>query len=151
MRLLGPSQRIPNLRSPSKGRHPLRVPLLRRGQCGALNTRDTDDGAVGNRDARFVLGIKGAWGAGERNADAYRLWVREAWQRLRPFSTGASYVNFQSADEDDARIQAAYGSNLHRVVELKGKYDPDNLFRVNRNIHHRMMLAKIIRDPSTKG
>jgi len=109
---------------------------------GALNTHDTDDGAVGNRDARFVLGIKGAWGAGERNADAYRLWVREAWQRLRPFSTGATYVNFQTADEDDARIQAAYGANLHRVVELKGKYDPDNLFRVNRNIHHRMMLAK---------
>ena len=102
--------------------------------AGALNTHDADDGSVGNRDARFVTGVKGMWDAGERDADRYRQWVRDAWQKLRPFSTGATYINFQTADEDDARVQASYGANYHRLVELKRKYDPQNLFRANRNI-----------------
>jgi FAD/FMN-containing dehydrogenase len=101
---------------------------------GALNARASDDGAVGNRDARFVLGVKGMWHAGERNADAYRQWVRDAWARLRPFSTGATYVNFQTDDEDDARTRASYGANFRRLLELKRRYDPENLFRTNRNI-----------------
>jgi FAD/FMN-containing dehydrogenase len=101
---------------------------------GALNARDADDGAVGNRDARFVLGINGMWPPDEPDAQTYRQWIREAWQRLRPFSTGATYINFQTDDEDEARIRATYGANLERLIEIKRKYDPDNLFRVNRNI-----------------
>ena len=60
--------------------------------------------------------------------------MRNAWGRLRPFSTGATYINFQTADEDDARTDAAYGANLQRLAAVKSKYDPQNLFRVNRNI-----------------
>jgi FAD/FMN-containing dehydrogenase len=101
---------------------------------GALNTRAADDGAVGNRDARFVVGVKGKWPVGEPGAVMYRQWVRAAWQRLRPFSTGSTYINFQTADEDDARIRATYGANFDRLVQVKQKYDPNNLFRVNRNI-----------------
>lgn len=102
--------------------------------AGALNRRDADDGAVGNRDARFVIGVKGMWDASESNASSLQQWIRAAWQRLRPFSTGATYINFQTLDEDDARIQAAYGANFPRLVEIKKKYDPRNVFRVNRNI-----------------
>lgn len=101
---------------------------------GALNTRAVDDGAVGNRDARFVLGVKGKWSVGEPDAAMYQQWVRAAWQCLRPFSTGSTYINFQTADEDDARIHAAYGANFERLVRVKQKYDPNNVFRVNRNI-----------------
>jgi hypothetical protein len=101
---------------------------------GALNSREADDGAVGNRDARFVVGVKGMWDAGEPNAEAYRRWVGEAGQRLRPFSTGATYINFQTADEDEGRVRATYGPNLQRLVETKKTYDPGNMFRVNRNI-----------------
>lgn len=101
---------------------------------GALNTRAPDDGAVGNRTARFVCGIKGMWAPDERDADAYRQWVRNAWQQLRPYSTGATYINFQTADEDESRIRATYGPNLSRLQAVKRKYDPHNLFRVNRNI-----------------
>ncbi len=101
---------------------------------GALNTRAADDGAVGNRSARFVVGVKGMWAPDERNANAYRQWVRDAWQQLRGYSTGATYINFQTADEDDSRIHAAYGTNLPRLQEVKRKYDPRNLFRINRNI-----------------
>ena len=67
--------------------------------------------------------------------DAFQQWIRDAWKRLRPYSTGATYINFQTADEDDDRTRAAYGPNFARLVEVKKAYDPDNLFRVNRNIH----------------
>ena len=45
-----------------------------------------------------------------------------------------TYINFQTADEDDARTEATYGANLQRLAAVKSKYDPHNLFRVNRNI-----------------
>jgi len=101
---------------------------------GALNERNADDGAVGNRDARFVIGAKAMWEPSEPGADTFPQWIRDAWKRLRPFSTGGNYINFQTADEDETRVRATYGANFSRLVEVKKKYDPDNLFRVNRNI-----------------
>ncbi len=61
-------------------------------------------------------------------------WVRSAGERLRPFSTGGNYVNFQTADESEARIRASYGANFERLVRAKRRYDPENLFRSSRNI-----------------
>jgi len=104
---------------------------------GALNERDEDDGAVGNRDARYMIGVNGMWEPDEPDAKSFRQWIRAAWVRLHPFSTGATYINFQTADEDDDRVRATYGSNFDRLVEIKAKYDPDNLFRTNRNIRPR--------------
>jgi hypothetical protein len=46
----------------------------------------------------------------------------------------ASYVNFQTDDEGDARVRASYGSNYDRLVALKRRYDPGNMFRSNRNV-----------------
>jgi FAD/FMN-containing dehydrogenase len=101
---------------------------------GALNERDPDDGAVGNRDARFACGALGMWPPDDPEAGAYRRWIRDAWERLRPFSTGATYINFQTADEGEDRIRATYGANFDRLVEVKRRYDPGNLFRSNRNV-----------------
>ena len=101
---------------------------------GALNERDEDDGAIGNRDARYVHGVNGMWEPDEPDAELFQQWIRDAWARLRPFSTGRTYINFQSADEGDDRIQATYGANYERLAEIKRAYDPDNLFRSNRNI-----------------
>jgi FAD/FMN-containing dehydrogenase len=101
---------------------------------GALNERAPDDGVVGNRDARYAFGAIGVWDADEPEEDAFTQWIRDAWSRVDRFSTGGSYINFQTADEDRGRIEAAYGANFARLVELKQKYDPDNLFRVNRNV-----------------
>jgi FAD/FMN-containing dehydrogenase len=100
---------------------------------GALNERDWDDGAVGNRDARFAVGVNGMWESGEAEADAFRRWIRAGWKRIRPFATGGNYVNFQTDDEDQVPADA-YGKNFERLRRLKAEYDPDNLFRVNRNI-----------------
>ncbi|MGH3944903.1 MAG: FAD-binding oxidoreductase [Pseudonocardiaceae bacterium] len=101
---------------------------------GALNDHDEDDGAVGNRDAHFAVGVLGIWEPDEPKAEPFPQWVRDAWQRVRPFSTGRTYINLQTADEDDERIRASYGINYDRLVEIKKIYDPSNLFRSNRNI-----------------
>lgn len=101
---------------------------------GALNEFEEGDGAVGNRDARFAYGVIAQWEPDEPDAVAFRQWVRDAWERFRTYSTGGNYVNFQTADEGDDRIQATYGANLDRLVEVKTSYDPDNVFRSNRNI-----------------
>jgi Berberine and berberine like len=91
--------------------------------AGARNEHGGDDGAVGNRDAR-------------RPAAAHVAWVQEGWERIRirPFSTGGNYVNMQTADDDTARTADAYRNNHQRLQRVKATYDPDNLFRVNRNI-----------------
>lgn len=102
--------------------------------AGAMNERAWEDGAVGNRDARFVIGINGAWPPDEPRGDEFVAWVRHAWERVRPYSTGATYVNFQTADEGDDRVRSAYGPNYARLARLKARYDPDNLFRSNRNV-----------------
>ncbi len=118
--------------------HALRVPtvlsesvLLHIG--GALNDRADDDGAVGNRDARFVTGFAGSWMPGDA-PDQHIAWVRAGWDAIKPFSTGGNYVNFQLADDDDARTAAAYRGNLERLRRVKAAWDPSNLFRVNRNV-----------------
>jgi FAD/FMN-containing dehydrogenase len=101
--------------------------------AGALNDREGDDGAVGNRDARYIGGFNATWPPGAP-ADPHVAWARNGWERIRPFSTGGNYVNFQLAEDDGTRTAAAYGTNLPRLQRVKADYDPDNLFRVNRNI-----------------
>jgi len=101
---------------------------------GELNERDQDDGAVGNRDARFACGLLGNWAPGAAGEETFPQWIRDAWERVRPFSAGGNYINFQTADEDDARVRATYGANFDRLLEIKRTYDPDNLFRSNRNV-----------------
>jgi FAD/FMN-containing dehydrogenase len=61
-------------------------------------------------------------------------WARGTYDRLRPFLADGAYVNYLAADEAD-RVRAAYGPNYDRLVELKRRYDPDNLFRLNQNIN----------------
>ncbi len=61
--------------------------------------------------------------------------MRRLWEQLRPFSSGGVYVNYQMGDEGEDRLRAAYGAEKYeRLVALKDKYDPTNLFRLNQNI-----------------
>ena len=109
--------------------------------AGALNERAHDDGAVGNRDARYMAAFAGQWPADVPD-DEHVAWVRKAWTSVRPFSTGGNYLNFQTADEDLERLRATYGANFDRLVEVKEKYDPENVFRSNRNIRPRARVGK---------
>ncbi len=60
-------------------------------------------------------------------------WVREYWEAVHPHSGGGAYVNFMM-DEGQERVMATYRDNYERLVAVKNKYDPTNLFRVNQNI-----------------
>jgi FAD/FMN-containing dehydrogenase len=99
---------------------------------GVLNEYD-DGGAVGNRDAHFISGFTGTWPP-QADGDGIVAAVREGWEKIRPFSTGGNYVNFQLAEDDGTRTAAAYRDNYERLRKVKAQYDPHNLFRVNRNI-----------------
>jgi FAD/FMN-containing dehydrogenase len=109
--------------------------------AGALNERADDDGAVGNRDTRYMTAFAGQWPADVPD-DEHVAWVRRAWKSVRPFSTGGNYLNFQTADEDEERVRATYGVNFDRLVDVKEKYDSENLFRSNRNIPPRARAGK---------
>ncbi|SBT92587.1 FAD/FMN-containing dehydrogenase [Streptomyces sp. DI166] len=101
--------------------------------AGAINEADEDGGAVGNRDARFISGFSGVWPPGD---DGERIVgaVRAGWERIRPYSTGGNYVNFQLPEDGPDRTAAAYRGTYERLQQVKADCDPDNLFRVNRNI-----------------
>ena len=60
-------------------------------------------------------------------------WVKEYWAALHDHSAGGAYVNFMM-DEGEDRIKATYRGNYERLVTIKNKYDPTNLFHVNQNI-----------------
>jgi FAD/FMN-containing dehydrogenase len=65
--------------------------------------------------------------------EANMAWAREMYGALRPFAMEGVYVN-NLGDEGDDRVKAAYGENYDRLVTLKRKYDPNNLFRLNQNV-----------------
>jgi hypothetical protein len=60
-------------------------------------------------------------------------WTKQYWEAMRPYSAGGAYVNFMM-EEGEARVKETYGGNFERLKEIKKKYDPDNLFRLNQNI-----------------
>lgn len=100
---------------------------------GALNRIEAGRSATGNRDARYVVNVAGSW---EQPGDdkVNIAWAREAWSDIKMFSTGGSYINFLTEDESPERIAAALGKSLDRLAEIKAAWDPQNVFRTNRNI-----------------
>jgi FAD/FMN-containing dehydrogenase len=99
---------------------------------GAAHRVASDETAFAYRDANFATVIAGMWPDAAEN-DANTKWVRDFYAALAPYSEEGGYVNFMGAD-DQARIRANYAGNYGRLVEVKRKYDPDNLFRLNQNI-----------------
>lgn len=84
------------------------------------------------RDARFIMNVHGRWSDPKDDARV-RGWARQTFESALPHATGSGYVNFLTEDEAE-RVGAAYGLNHGRLRELKQRFDPDNLFRMNLNI-----------------
>jgi FAD/FMN-containing dehydrogenase len=61
-------------------------------------------------------------------------WARECWKAMQPFVERSNYVNDLGEGEEEERVREAYGPSFERLVELKNKYDPTNLFHLNQNI-----------------
>ena len=109
-----------------------RVALMQLG--GAAGRIDPMANATGHRDAGFVFAINSGWSDPAATEEQVK-WTRDFWRAIRPFSSGGTYVNFLSAGEGQQRVRAAYGPRKYeRLVALKQKVDPDNLFRMNQNI-----------------
>ncbi|HET7232741.1 MAG TPA: FAD-binding oxidoreductase [Longimicrobium sp.] len=88
--------------------------------------------AYRHRDAEFVMNVHGRWADPAKDAVCI-AWARELFAAAAPYATGGAYVNFLTGDEG-ARVGAAYGENYSRLVEVKNRYDPGNVFRVNQNV-----------------
>jgi hypothetical protein len=100
---------------------------------GAVSRIGEDEMAVGNRDALYNAIIVEMWAESAEDERAIG-WVRRLWEALRPFSSGV-YANYLMNDEGEDRVRAAYGAEKYeRLVALKNKYDPTNLFTLNQNI-----------------
>jgi FAD/FMN-containing dehydrogenase len=70
----------------------------------------------------------------DKSADRPHVeWARETFERTAPFASGTAYVNFMPDDEGE-RVKTAYGANYAKLTEVKRRYDPTNLFRLNQNI-----------------
>lgn len=106
---------------------------------GAISRVPSDATAYGHREAQFAMNVHGRWADPTQDATCI-AWARELFQAAAPFATGGVYINFLTQDEPD-RVRASFGPNYDRLVELKQKYDPTNLFRMNQNI--RPIMSKL--------
>jgi len=101
---------------------------------GALARFGETDTPAGNRNAAYVLNVSASW-EDPTQTDEQIAWARVCWSDMQQFSTGGVNVNFLTGEEGDERVRAAYGAaNYKRLVEIKNKYDPQNMFRLNQNI-----------------
>jgi hypothetical protein len=101
---------------------------------GAINRVGAQETAYPLRDAVYALNAVSMWTDPAQDAPNF-AWARGLWEAVQPYSPGSVYVNFLGVgDEGDERVRAAYGPNYARLAQIKAKYDPTNLFRLNHNI-----------------
>jgi hypothetical protein len=101
---------------------------------GASSRVAADATAFGDRSAPFLFELNSSW-TDLSQSESNIAWTRQKWDELRQFSSGGLYLNFAGLGmEDQAIVRETYGANYDRLVEIKNKYDPANLFRLNQNI-----------------
>jgi FAD/FMN-containing dehydrogenase len=99
---------------------------------GKTNQVPPDATAYPHRDVLFVMNVHCRWSEPADDARCMER-AREFFAATAPFAAAGGYINFLMQDEG-ARIRDAYGGNYERLVQIKKRYDPDNLFRFNHNI-----------------
>ena len=99
---------------------------------GAANRVPASATAYAHRDAKLVVNVHGRWTNAEDDP-ACIAWARGFYDASAPYASPGAYVNFMTADEP-ARVPAAYGSNYDRLVQMKRRFDPANVFHWNQNI-----------------
>lgn len=99
---------------------------------GAAARVGRDETAWNSRDAKWAQVMVGV-DPDPANNQKTIAWAKDYFDALHPYSAGGAYINFMMEEGED-RVKATYGGHYARLVEIKGKYDPKNLFRVNQNI-----------------
>jgi FAD/FMN-containing dehydrogenase len=104
---------------------------------GAFGRVPEEATAFGNRDAAYILNVWGVW-RDARDDAAEIAWVRDFWEAMQPWARGGHYTNFLGAEDAAERVrqtQASYPpATWERLVALKDRWDPGNVFRLNHNI-----------------
>jgi FAD/FMN-containing dehydrogenase len=99
---------------------------------GAAGRIATEATSFPQRSSHYVMNVHARWREPEMD-QACIDWARGLFEAAKPYAIGTAYINFMPADETD-RVAAAYGPNYQRLAELKARYDPTNLFRLNQNV-----------------
>lgn len=103
--------------------------------AGEMNRRDPDSTAFPHRDARYQVVIIAAWDDPAEDAIG-RQWARDLHAAIAPYAKRGDYLNFVALDDANRRerVRAAYGQHWDRLVEIKRRYDPENVFHRNNTI-----------------
>jgi FAD/FMN-containing dehydrogenase len=101
---------------------------------GAVQRVASNATAFGDRSMPFMFSLDAIWSdAADDNTNID--WVRDCWQGMQRFSTGRMYLNFPGLGEGENLVRNAFGSETYRQLqEVKRKYDPNNIFKMNQNI-----------------
>jgi len=99
---------------------------------GAAGRIAVEETAFPQRGSHFVMNVHARWRDTAMD-QACIDWARHLFEATKPYAAGTAYVNFMPEDDVD-RVEAAYGGNYRRLVEVKRRYDPQNLFRMNQNV-----------------
>ena len=101
--------------------------MLKKGVLAAAERRLAESGALVG--LLVIVGVDPDPASNERMIE----WARNYWTALHPYSAGGGYINMMM-DEGEDSVRSAYRDNYGRLAQLKRKYDPGNLFRINQNI-----------------
>jgi FAD/FMN-containing dehydrogenase/trans-aconitate methyltransferase len=99
---------------------------------GAIARVDPQATAFPFRQARWLINIPATW-RDATDDEREIAWARATHAAVRPFLTEGTYVNFMG-DDEEAGVAGAYGRTIERLQQVKARYDPDNVFRLNQNI-----------------
>jgi FAD/FMN-containing dehydrogenase len=100
---------------------------------GGLENVAENSSAFAHRGLPLIVNINSRW-VDPVESERHVAWTQRFWSAIKPFSAGGVYVNFLGSEGED-RVRAAYGPDKYRrLVELKDRFDPTNLFRLNQNI-----------------
>ncbi|MFO1026844.1 MAG: FAD-binding oxidoreductase [Acetobacteraceae bacterium] len=100
---------------------------------GAITRVPEGETAFAARRTQWDFDVIGQWEDATESA-RHIGWVRELWTRLEPHASATTYINHMAAEDRAETVRASYGANYQRLRELKRRWDPTNLFRVNSNI-----------------
>jgi FAD/FMN-containing dehydrogenase len=100
---------------------------------GAATRVDPTSTAYPHRQPGFNLLVISSW-RDAADTEAGIAWAHDTFAALAPYTAKRAYTNYLSADDHEARVREAYGPNYDRLVQLKRRYDPHNLFHLNQNI-----------------
>ncbi len=100
---------------------------------GAVTRVGISDTAVPHREESYDVLVAGEW-IDPADTDANITWTRSTYDALAPYAAGRRWLNYLGDDDADDAVAAAYGPNFERLRDVKRRYDPDNVFRLNHNI-----------------